>query len=43
MKYETPKLVALTSAVQAIQAPKEIPANPDGPLHEEVGAYEDWE
>jgi hypothetical protein len=43
MKYKTPELVALTTAVQAIQAPKEIPESVDGPLHEEVGAYEDWE
>lgn len=45
MKYETPKLTALTPAINAVQATKN-PLEP-GEIHtvEEVpvGAYADWE
>jgi hypothetical protein len=48
MKYETPEVVALTNAINAIQATP--PDKVGGPLeslgsseHEITGAYEDWE
>jgi hypothetical protein len=47
MKYETPKLTALTPAINAIQATKGEPPNTlDTPLYltEHLGgAYQDWE
>ncbi len=42
MKYETPELVALPSAVNAIQTEKAITKNSEG-LSEVAAAYEDWE
>ncbi len=47
MKYETPELTALPSAINAVQSA--TPGKPhqvsgDGsPNNESVGAYEDWE
>jgi hypothetical protein len=45
MKYETPKLSALTPAINAIQGTKVIGTPNDGsPMETEAtGAYEDWE
>lgn len=45
MKYETPEVTALTSAVDSIKADKFGPIRHDGVLPEEngVGAHEDWE
>lgn len=46
MKYETPKLTALTPAIDAIQtssAGKPGTPNPDGPITDSNSAYEDWE
>jgi hypothetical protein len=45
MKYETPELTALTTAINAIQgAGKPIDGESDGPEFREVtGAYQDWE
>jgi len=45
MKYETPAMTALTSAIDAIQATKQPVIDGDNPLHTEssVGAYHDWE
>jgi hypothetical protein len=50
MKYETPELVALTPAINAIQGPgtptsKTKPDEPDSPVStkEAIGAYTDWE
>ena len=45
MKYETPELMALKSAINAIQAPvtKAGQNSPDGIDKEPVAAYVDWE
>jgi hypothetical protein len=47
MKYETPKLTALTPAINAIQATKGEPVNikdtPTKLTEHMVGAYQDWE
>jgi len=45
MQYETPKLTALTPAVNAIQTTKSAPPTNDGSSKHEFGmaAYEDWE
>jgi hypothetical protein len=46
MKYETPKLTALTLAIDAIQNPasKITTAGDSEPNHvDAVSAYEDWE
>ena len=44
MKYETPELTALNSAVNSIQGTKEGPNGIDNDRTEfGVGAYEDWE
>jgi hypothetical protein len=50
MKYETPQMTALTSAINAIQSTsaKELPVggdtfDPSDLLHEVIGAYADWE
>jgi hypothetical protein len=45
MKYETPKVIALTPAVNAIQHPSGKPGatSQDGIDKEEVSAYADWE
>jgi hypothetical protein len=47
MKYETPKLTALTPAINAIQTPpadKPFVTSTDSSLsYEIVSAYEDWE
>ncbi len=45
MKYETPELVALTSAIDAIQdgCGKRCPGPTDGGRYEDPAAYEDWE
>jgi len=46
MQYESPQLTALSSAINAIEAPTTKPGGqePDNPpMHEVVGAYEDWE
>jgi hypothetical protein len=42
MKYETPKLVALPLAIEAIQGGNKHNAGSE-PVHEIVTAYEDWE
>ena len=42
MKYETPQLIILTPAVNAIQAIKNSSSNTDDDK-ELVSAYEDWE
>jgi len=49
MKYETPELTALTSAINAIQSdvdslPKLVGSYIDGiPYHESLAGYMDWE
>jgi len=45
MKYETPELVPLTPAVNAIQGTPANKANPGQEIgdHEVTSAYEDWE
>ena len=45
MKYETPEVTVLTSAVNAIEAVKYGPIAMDGVFPQEhgVGAHEDWE
>ena len=48
MKYETPELTVLTSAIDAIQSGGGIKANEkpwDSPVYqrEVIQAYEDWE
>ena len=50
MKYDTPRMTALTPAINAIQetSTKALPQGfdsfmPSDPLHEVVGAYADWE
>ena len=48
MKYETPKLTALTPAINAIQSdttpkPSHTPGDSSLPSNEGSGAYEDWE
>ena len=47
MKYESPKVTALTPAINAIQATK-VPGSPEdhpgsGKIETGMGAYEDWE
>jgi len=42
MKYESPQLVVLAPAVNAIQGGKSI-SDCDGLLKDGVAAYEDWE
>jgi hypothetical protein len=50
MKYETPKLTVLTTAINAIQSPNgELPKTPNPqvdsaiPREETIAAYTDWE
>jgi len=45
MQYETPKLIALTQAANAIQTTKSDTDTDDGSSKHEIGmaAYEDWE
>ena len=45
MKYQTPEVTALTSAVNAIKGTKNQPVQFDGLSYSEdvVGAHEDWE
>jgi hypothetical protein len=46
MRYESPEMTALTSAINAIQSSidKEAPSSLDsGVFNEGVGAYADWE
>jgi hypothetical protein len=47
MKYATPELTVVTSAITAIQSEsnsgKIHPVGPDGLAWEGSGAYEDWE
>ena len=51
MKYETPQMTALTSAINAIQTTSDKSINarvietydPSDPIPEVVGAYTDWE
>jgi len=45
MKYETPKLTALTPAISAIQDHKGFPGQQDSgiPTYEVLSAYADWE
>jgi len=46
MKYETPELTALATAINAVQGSigKQFPSSPDNHvLDEGVGAYADWE
>jgi hypothetical protein len=47
MKYETPELTALTTAINAIQGfgtpKKDISASDNGVDYEHVAAYADWE
>ncbi|MGD1078950.1 MAG: hypothetical protein ABR881_11580 [Candidatus Sulfotelmatobacter sp.] len=42
MKYETPNLVVLPLAIEAIQGSSKLNAGSE-PVHEIVTAYEDWE
>lgn len=45
MKYETPRLTALSPAINAVHGtPKDVSSHVDGPTFmESDGAYEDWE
>jgi len=47
MKYETPEVTVLTSAINAIQSTKSFSGNLDSPAtnppRESGAAYEDWE
>jgi hypothetical protein len=45
MKYETPELTALTTAISAITTAgtKPDPSTPDGGSHDTGSGYEDWE
>jgi hypothetical protein len=46
MKYETPQITVLTTAINAVQStgtPKNSMPNLDGIEREHVAAYEDWE
>jgi hypothetical protein len=44
MKYETPQLLTLTDAVNAIQdVPKAAPPAQDSHDFEVIAAYQDWE
>jgi hypothetical protein len=44
MKYETPQVIALTSAITAVQSihPKAWVLTPDS-FRENIAAYQDWE
>jgi len=42
MKYETPELTALTTAINAIQGNTKETSGGDGP-QDTPAAYEDWE
>jgi hypothetical protein len=45
MKYETPELTTVTTAITVIQTTKQPVKNGDTPIstEESVGAYQDWE
>jgi hypothetical protein len=46
MKYETPEVTVLTTAINAVQSastPKNSPVSQDGIFQEHTAAYQDWE